>query len=665
MSNEITKKIPDLKKEEFSFFQDLIKKKTGITLQDNKFQLVHSRLAKRLRQLKLKTWSEYVAKLKENDPIEFTHFQNALTTNKTEFFREKAHFEYLEKYLIKNRPKKALYFWIAACSYGHEAYTLAMTMEKLKDKIGYFEYYILASDIDTDVLEIAKKGVYEKSVVFRDVSDSDIKRFFLQGKGKNSGLLKITDELKSRIKFRQYNLCGYDKIPLKFDAVFVRNVLIYFDQKTINGVIDKLYNHLKATGLIFTGLCETLTDQKWQLENPEPSVYLKLPKRLKSNLKKNLTQTKSVSKNQPSGHLLNEKSPKLGKIFNSKNKIKVLVVDDSKVIQKLMSSVIQKDESLELFGVASNPLIAEKIMDESGEPDVITLDINMPEMNGIEYLEKYGKKRNIPIVMISGVSNEDGELSLKCLELGAVDFVEKPQMSKMNEFAPVLNEKLKAAVLSKVRKLSLASATKPAKLASNSLQTDSIIVIGSSTGGTVALTEILPLFPEDVPPILIVQHIPKRFSSLLAKRLNEICKFTVKEAEGGEKLQAGLVLIAPGDKHMSLVKDKDGGFSVKTELSERVNNHIPSVDVLFDSVAKYAKNKAVGVMLTGMGKDGAKGMLKMKEAGAHTIAQNEETCVVFGMPREAIEIGAVHEVVPLEDCAKAVGRKLSKHKKAS
>ncbi|MFK7871974.1 MAG: chemotaxis-specific protein-glutamate methyltransferase CheB [Oligoflexales bacterium] len=618
--------IPELSNSEFKFMQDLLKQKTGIKMQESKKTLLTSRLGKRLRHHGFQVWHDYICLLKDNNIEEMTYFTNALTTNKTEFFREKEHFQHIES-RIKANPKKSISAWIAASSYGQEAYSLAMTFEKMQKVVGPFDYRILATDIDTDVLQFASQGVYNKQLVQRDVSMSQIKDFFLIGKGQNADLCKVSDKLKKQIKFRQHNLCAFDqKIPMKFDFIMVRNVLIYFDEPTILKVIQKLSNHLQPDGHLITGMCETLKTIPEPLESIGLSVYGRKENASKSSKKISTTITTSP---QPSG------------------KTKVLIVDDSKVIQNLIASIVEKNHDFELFGIASDPLEAEKLMKDS-EPDLITLDINMPHMNGIEYLEQMIPKRKLPVIMISGVNNEDRKLSLKSMELGAIDFVEKPDLSEMETFIPQLTDKIKIAASARKSHIKKTSVVKVKPTNHSSLRKDKIITIGSSTGGTVALANILQSLPENIPPILIVQHIPKHFSLLFAKRLDSLCPFHVKEAEHMDVVSPGTVYIAPGDKHMIVKKTQD---QLKIHLQEgsEGETHVPAVDVLMNSVAQEVGKNTIGAILTGMGRDGAQGLLKMKESGAYTLAQDEESCVVFGMPREAIRLNAHKEIVSLDD----------------
>lgn len=327
-------------------------------------------------------------------------------------------------------------------------------------------------------------------------------------------------------------------------------------------------------------------------------------------------------------------------------KIKVLVVDDSKTIRNILMKIFSSDERFAVVAMAEKPSEVEGLILKY-KPDVITLDIHMPEMDGVALLKVISPKYHIPTVMISSISMAEGPMVLEALENGAIDYIQKPEMSEIGNVTPLILEKVYTA----------ATANKQIKKrSSKSLQTkevcnlDSLIVLGSSTGGTEAIREIITALPNQIPPMLIVQHIPAVFSAAFAKRMNDLCAFEVKEAVDGDEVIVNRVLIAPGGKQMKMVH-KGGKTFVEINDDEPVNRFKPSVDYLFLSVAKNLYTHTVAVILTGMGKDGAKGMLELRNAGVRTIAQNEETSVVFGMPKEAINIGGAEYVEALNDIA--------------
>ncbi|HEY1844063.1 MAG TPA: chemotaxis response regulator protein-glutamate methylesterase [Buttiauxella sp.] len=334
------------------------------------------------------------------------------------------------------------------------------------------------------------------------------------------------------------------------------------------------------------------------------------------------------------------------------NKIRVLCVDDSALMRNMISAVVNQQPDMEMVATAPDPITARELI-KKFNPDVLTLDIDMPRMNGLEFLSRLMRLRPMPVVMISSLTAKGSAATLSALELGAVDFIAKPDASQtkaINSWAGQVAEKIRTAA-----KVSLAQrASAPAQsslLTSPRLGEEKIMAIGSSTGGTEALRRVLMPMPSSCPGIVIAQHMPPGFTRSFAQRLNSLCAMSVKEAADGEPVLAGAAYIAPGDYHMEIERHGKG-YRIRLNTHQTVNRHRPSVDVLFYSVAKHAGLHASGAILTGMGSDGARGLLAMREAGAHTLAQSESSCVVFGMPREAIAIQAAAEVADLDDIAR-------------
>jgi two-component system chemotaxis response regulator CheB len=344
---------------------------------------------------------------------------------------------------------------------------------------------------------------------------------------------------------------------------------------------------------------------------------------------------------------------------NEERKRKVLIVDDSKTIRDLLVRILSEDSQLEIIGTAVNPIEAQELL-KTLKPDVITLDIHMPEMTGVEWLEKLLPKMSIPVVMITSLQLQDGGEVFKALELGAVDYIQKPVLNEIKEMAPVIREKVKSASFAKVKGRRPPSVA-VSEIPLGTMDQNILIAIGASTGGTEALKDVLIKLPKDIPPIVIVQHIPAVFSKAFADRLNTLCPFEVLEAKDGDEVRAGRVLIAAGGTQMAIEKSRNG-YVVRVTDDEPMNRHKPSVDFLFNSVAKIAGAKSLGVILTGMGADGAQGLLKMKQAGARTLGQDEESCVVYGMPRAAFLLGAVEEVHALDEMPMAIAKKGLKKK---
>lgn len=346
-------------------------------------------------------------------------------------------------------------------------------------------------------------------------------------------------------------------------------------------------------------------------------------------------------------------------------KIRVICVDDSALIRQLLSSIINEQHDMEVVATAPDPYVARKLVKEH-DPDVMTLDIEMPKMNGLEFLEKIMRLRPMPVVMVSSLTKKGSEATMKALELGAVDFVAKPEVKvreSLEAYSAIIAEKIRAASRAKVRKIKQEELPPPKGTISQPLSPgakQNLIIIGSSTGGTEAIRQVITRFPVDAPPILITQHMPEGFTASFAERMNKLCQVTVQEARDGEVIQPGHVYIAPGHSHLKLGR-RGTQFITELDSAAPVNRHRPSVDVLFESAASNAGHRCVGVLLTGMGKDGAKGLLSMREKGAHTIAQDEASCVVFGMPKAAIEMNAACDIIPLDKMAETIWQQMSKN----
>ena len=368
-------------------------------------------------------------------------------------------------------------------------------------------------------------------------------------------------------------------------------------------------------------------------------------------------------------------------------KIKVLCVDDSALIRSLMTEIINDQPDMTVVATAPDPLVARELIKQHN-PDVLTLDVEMPRMDGLDFLEKLMRLRPMPVVMVSSLTERGNEITLRALELGAVDFVTKPKVGirdGMLEYSEKLADKIRAAARARVSArvaphaaahgahgthgaagvhgvpgaAGAHGAASHVPMFNNPLvSTEKLLIVGASTGGTEAIREVLTPLPPDAPAVLIAQHMPPGFTKSFAQRLNGLCRITVKEAEHGERVLPGHAYIAPGHAHLLLARS---GANYIAHLSDEppVNRHRPSVDVLFRSAAKHAGKNAIGVILTGMGRDGAAGLLEMRQAGAYTFAQDEASCIVFGMPREAIAMGAADDIAPLSDMSRRVMARLA------
>ncbi|NOX26193.1 MAG: chemotaxis response regulator protein-glutamate methylesterase [Deltaproteobacteria bacterium] len=339
-------------------------------------------------------------------------------------------------------------------------------------------------------------------------------------------------------------------------------------------------------------------------------------------------------------------------------KIRVLVVDDSAVVRKVFTEELTREGDIEVVGTAPDPYVArDKIVQL--KPDVVTLDIEMPRMDGITFLRKLMKYFPLPVIIVSSLTEAGGELAMEAMDIGAVEVICKPgEAYSVGDMSVQLAEKIRAAAridVKNLKRLTVPVKRLPTGTAALSLAktTNKIIAIGSSTGGTEALKAVLPLLPPTSPGVLVVQHMPPHFTTQFAARLDDLCQIRVREARDGDSVLPGTCLLAPGNYHM-VMRRSGARYYVNVKTGPLVCHQRPAVDVMFNSVAAYGGKNAVGVILTGMGKDGAAGMLKMKEAGAKNIAQNERSCVVFGMPKEAIAAGGVDEIVPLDNITETI-----------
>ena len=349
----------------------------------------------------------------------------------------------------------------------------------------------------------------------------------------------------------------------------------------------------------------------------------------------------------------------------SKQNIKVIIVDDSALIRALLQELLSADSRIDVVATAKDAYEARQLI-KTHNPDVITLDIEMPKMNGIDFLEKIMRLRPMPVVMISTLTQEGAPSTLRALEIGAIDFVAKPNTGNATDLANYRQEIIEKVIIASkakvkcitdsrsVSELKTDSSVITASLKDKRLRGNFICAIGASTGGTEAIKEIITVMPEKSPPIVISQHIPETFSASFARRVDGQSKMKVYEAEHNQPIQQGSVYIAPGHSHLRIAKDARGGYVCKLDKGELVNRHRPAVEVMFDSVREQADNDSMGVLLTGMGADGAQALLRMKESGIYTVIQDEQSSVVWGMPGAAAKLGAAEKVLDLKKIAECI-----------
>ncbi|WP_397601898.1 chemotaxis-specific protein-glutamate methyltransferase CheB [Silvanigrella sp.] len=753
---------------------------TGNQLNEKNFTMVESRLNKRFTTLGITTPSDYLKHLNANFDTEKKAIISLLTTHHSYFFREYFHFEDIEKkylnQIINDKRNKTIRIWSSASSQGQEAYSLSMFFHKLKkeNKIKDFDYKIIGTDVDHESVKYAQNGVY----FYKDISQvpmSYVHGNWVRGLASIRDFVKPKKHIKDPVSFEEANLLKLSNkfINDKFDIIFCRNVLIYFNQQQVSEIINSLLSRLEPNGLLVLGISESILGLNLPVKllsnsiychkdySPKEKVTFEEIKPIEKSLinvlcvddsptilvllKKVLTKDKGfqvvstaantreareklktnnvdiitldihmpeetgieylkadfhkekhppvliVSSIERDGTTIAKEALSLGAsdyvekpdlknieesseeicfkletIYNDSKKIKpisknevtsnysnninneiikVLIVDDSKTIRMQLKNILSKNKQIQVVGEVEDPRTLEdqiKIL----KPDVITLDINMPFLSGIDILKLILPKYKIPTIVVSALNMEEGSLVMEALELGAFDFFQKPDFRQLEEESKVLIDKI---IHSKNAKIPFFKAPiVKSRVDQNTMDGNYLIAIGSSTGGTEALKHILEELPSQIPPILIVQHIPEVFSKALADRLNKLCPFEVREAKNGDIVEKNNVYIAPGNKHM-IVKKNNQNLQIEITETSTINGHRPSVDVLFNSVAQLKLKKTIGVILTGMGSDGARGLKQLKDSGSKTIAQNEATCVVFGMPKEAIKLNAADFIEPIDN----------------
>ena len=600
--------------------------------------MVRSRLEGRARALGLASFKDYLDYYHHNREAETQTLVSLLATHTTSFFRHQDLFDYLFDHVFPKlkRGSDPVWIWSAATATGQEAYSIAMAA------VEYFgadpPVRILGTDVDSVSLEQAANGIY-KMESLRSLRPKLIDRYFVKGTGELSGHVKVADSIWGLCEFRTLNLIKDSPQSQEFEAIFLCNVLFYFDIPTIQKVIWTVSRRLNPGGALLLGPSETLNEIKTPLVKVQNSIHV-LP-----------SLGPSSASRQSSAPVV-------------ERKIRTLIVDDSPSICRLLVQILSKDPEFQIAGVASSASEAAEYL-QQGNIDVMTLDIHMPGTDGITFLKNlHAAGSHPPTVILSSASYEDAVEVFKCFEVGAFDFLVKPAHSELPVQAERIRTVLKLAAHSRRSLPEPAADFSAGPLTYSPSGAKDLILLGGSTGGNSAIKKILSRFPLNSPPVLIVQHIPPVFSKAFAHSLASTSRIGVKEAVDHEPLLPGMAYVAPGGKQFEARKGQSGLEALISDANPTVL-HKPSVDYLFRSVAPLASEfRVVAALLTGMGTDGADGLKMLRDAGAHTIAQDRDSCVVFGMPRAAIERGAAVEIVPLLEIGNALFKRFSNAKAA-
>jgi two-component system chemotaxis response regulator CheB len=580
--------------------------------------------------------SEYL-EFVEKDDAEFQQLLSALTIHTTSWFREKPHFDFLESLAVsfatqkqspgikaKNGGGGELFrVWCAACSSGEEVYSFAAVLERVRAAHPGFSYEILGSDVDPVSIEKAKRGIYFSTALDREVPAA-YKQSFLRGSGPTQGLMTLTRAVRDRCRFEVRNLSRAQAFehPSSFQFVVCRNVLIYFGvddgARIVNGLCKTLEREM---GHLCLGHSESVRAEAFGLELVRNCVY-----RHRGGPSLNLNHRRNEASSQ-----------------NNTRKT-VLVVDDSLTIRTLAARVLT-NAGYEVLS-AKDALEATAML-ATRRVDAITLDVNMPGQDGLSWLAQKRKAGlKTPVIVLSDANADEAGDILGAMQGGAQEFIEKGQMSRDPQVLSALLDALVTLKPKNTATVRQGNQTRP------QLQRPDVIVIGASTGGTEALTQLLRSLPQGTPPILAVQHISPAFASAFALRLAQIAGLTLGAFESGTVLQPGHLYMSLGDKHIEIVR-RTSTLVLRVSEAPPQGRHRPSVDTLFLSTAA-ARVQSLGILLTGMGRDGARGLLELKNKGSFTCAQDEQSSVVFGMPREAIELGGATFVGNLNDIRRVI-----------
>lgn len=645
----------DLKddKEVFEAIARKISGITGVQLGEKQASLVFSRLSKHLRNLGGISAQQYWEYLANHETEEIPVLISLLTTHHTFFFRELVHFEYLEQDLprlvkaVKDSGRTTLRVWCAACSHGQEGYSIAMFLDYHLKQLGSgLSYKITFSDVDQESVRISSNGIYRNDELNR-VPLTYRSNHWSRGTGKVADFSRIKNKISQNCEFKVINLLELDRLPVRepYDIIFVRNVFIYFTSAEIERITNNLVKHMEPHALLFTGVSESLMGLNIPVDHIGKSIYQLRQKDGESRKPRAISTPPAVESSVHNWLRTREPSPahapaverrEESKTHPLPDRLELRVVTLQRTLQ-IGFHVRQVINNLPGFKSAGFEVIASpeeaysKIQQKSA-------DLLLVESGVARYLSHIFSKRNIPTLVVPSPDSP----------IKANEFPQWPHVRFLDQDLKVEKPGQREALaraLEQLSKLEVQQQTTTSTQLPN-LDSSFVVAIGASTGGTEALSKIIADLPSNMPPILIVQHIPEGFSRAFADRLNQISHLRVKEAADGDVLEAGQVLVAPGDRQMA-VTGRPGHYKVRVYSGDKVNGHRPSVDVLFRSVAECVKGPTLGLILTGMGSDGADGLLQMRKSGAITFGQDASTSVVYGMPKVAHQIGAVGKVLPL------------------
>jgi two-component system, chemotaxis family, protein-glutamate methylesterase/glutaminase len=596
----------------------LIKDRCGIDLSENKYALIDTRLKRRIESLGLTSLEDYY-KVILADREELKNCIEALTTHKTEWFREIVHFQWLKEEIKKCKGSgRTIYIWSAASSSGEEAYSILFLL--LREGFKHHQFRILATDISERVLDKARRLPARQE--FMEQVD------FLLSRSPNPEVLELELRLalEKSIKFRLHNLVGgVIDANLAFDFIFLRNVLIYFDHDTIRAVCKSLLSQLDKHGHLIIGLAESIQEIVPEVKHIGNSIYC-----LQSSNRREFAKVSPVGVTHP---------------VNSKTKI--LIVEDSVPVTKILSKVYSQLANAEIVGVTGSVREAVDLL-HLYKPNFVSLDMNLEDGTGLDFLQKsdfenWSKVHKSRCILVTDCSKSEGHLVLDSFSMGVSEYFQKPQMNSMSEFSDRLSDLLQSFVGGRnLSEVSIGLNGRMEKRTGFNFANLEIVVIGSSTGGTEVVRDLIALLPSDFPPIVVVQHMPTEFTGLYADRIGRQTGRPTFEISSRMELKRGSAYIAAGGTH-AVVDVTSGGVLIARPIQkEPVNRFKPSVSVLFESVVQAnISSRSLSIMLTGMGRDGANEMLLLKNGGGFTMGQSEESCVVYGMPRAAAELGAL------------------------